>query len=57
MNILSSLFHRAEKRRVYSNLLQFDDHLLRDIGINRSDLFDMMAGARTAHPRGNRANA
>ena len=57
MNILTSLFRRAEKRRAYSDLLQLDDHLLRDIGVDRSDLHQMMAGTRTAHPLGRRSNA
>ena len=49
MTILSSLFRRAERRRAYTDLLQLDDHLLRDIGISRSDLHQMMAGSRTPH--------
>jgi len=57
MNILSSLFRRAEKRRAYIDMLKLDDHLLRDIGLNRSDLHDMMAGARTAHPKSGSSNA
>jgi uncharacterized protein YjiS (DUF1127 family) len=56
MNILSSLFRRAEKRRAYAELLQLDDHLLRDIGIERSDLQRMTAGSRTAHTRGHRGH-
>ena len=56
MNILSSLFRRSEKRRAYSNMLRLDDHLLRDIGINRSDLHQMMIGSRTAHTKGLRAH-
>lgn len=49
MNILSTLIRRAEKRRAYTDLLRLDDHLLRDIGLNRSDLHEMMNGSRTAH--------
>ena len=56
MNIISSLFRRSEKRRTYSDLLQLDDHLLRDIGVERSDLHLMMAGNRTAHTKGHRAH-
>jgi uncharacterized protein YjiS (DUF1127 family) len=56
MNILSSLFRRSEKRRAYSELLQLDDHLLRDMGINRFDLHRMMTDARTAHTKGTRAH-
>jgi uncharacterized protein YjiS (DUF1127 family) len=56
MNILSSLFRRSEKRRAYADLMQLDDHLLRDIGINRSDLHQMLNGTRTAHTKGHRTN-
>ena len=38
MNLFSSLFRRSEKRRTYADLLQFDDRMLRDIGVSRSDL-------------------
>ena len=57
MNIIASLLRRVEKRRAYVNLLQLDDHLLRDIGISRTDLHQMMNGARTAHLRGDRRDA
>ncbi len=57
MNIVTSLFRRAERRRAYTDLLQLDDHLLRDIGLNRGDLHQMMAGDRVAHGKGNRRNA
>ena len=56
MNIIASLFRRAEKRRAYTSLLQLDDHLLRDIGINRHDLQSMMHGTRTAHAKADRRN-
>lgn len=51
MNLFSSLFRRSEKRRAYSNLMQLDDRMLRDIGLTRSDLHEMMQGSRTAHTR------
>ena len=54
MNLFSSLFRRSEKRRTYASLMQMDDRLLRDIGISRSDLHQMMQGTRTAHTRRNR---
>lgn len=57
MNIIASLLRRAERRRGYVNLLQLDDHLLRDIGISRSDLHQMMNGSRTAQVRGDRRDA
>jgi len=44
MNVFSSLFRRAERRKVYADLLHLDDHILRDIGLTRSDVHDMMAG-------------
>jgi uncharacterized protein YjiS (DUF1127 family) len=51
MNLFSSLFRRSEKRRAYSNLMQLDDRLLRDIGLSRSDLHEMMQGSRTSRTR------
>lgn len=54
MNLFSSLFRRSEKRRAYSNLMQLDDRMLRDIGLSRSDLHEMMQGSRTAQRRRNR---
>ena len=51
MNLFSSLFRRSEKRRAYSNLMQLDDRLLRDIGLSRSDLHEMMQGLRTSRTR------
>jgi len=56
MNILSSLFRRSEKRRAYADMLQLDDRLLRDIGLSRSDLHQMMNGSRTAHTKTIRAH-
>lgn len=56
MNVLSALFRRSEKRRAYSDLLRLDDHLLRDIGLYRSDVHDLMAGSRIAR-RGTSTNA
>ena len=57
MSFLSDFFERAAKRRAYSDMLKLDDHLLRDIGVSRSDLHQMMAGSHTAHSKGNRRNA
>ena len=56
MNLFSSLFRRAEKRRTYSDLLQLDDRMLRDIGLTRSEIHRMMAGSRTAHTKGHRTH-
>ena len=52
ISLFSSLFRRSEKHRAYADMLQMDDRMLRDIGVSRSDLHRMMAGARTAHSRG-----
>ena len=56
MNIFTSLFRRSEKRRGYTSLLNLDDHTLRDIGLSRSDVRQMMAGTRTAHTKGHRSH-
>lgn len=46
-NLFSSLARRAGRRKIYADLLKLDDHLLRDIGLTRSDVHLMMSG-RTA---------
>jgi uncharacterized protein YjiS (DUF1127 family) len=56
MNLFSSLFRRAEKQRTFADLLRMDDHLLRDIGLSRSDLHLMASGSRTAHTKGTRTH-
>ena len=56
MNLLASLIRRSERRRADQSLMQLDDHLLRDIGLQRSDLHLMMAGTRTPHARGTRTH-
>ena len=56
MNLLASLIRRSERRRAYQSLMQLDDHLLRDIGLQRSDLHQMMTGSRTPHVKGNRTH-
>ncbi len=50
MSMISSLFRRAERRKTYADLLQLDDHLLRDIGLSRGDIRSMAHG-RTALSR------
>lgn len=57
MNIFASLRRGAEKRRAYVDLLRLDDHLLRDLGISRTDVHQMMNGSRTAHLRGDHRDA
>ena len=57
MSLLTTLFRRSEKRRMYASLMQLDDHLLRDIGLTRADLRARMVRTATseradAHARG-----
>ena len=49
-------FRRSYKRGASADLLDFDDRPLRDIGLIRSDIQHMMAGARTAHTKGDRTH-
>ena len=57
MNLFSSLFRRSEKHRAYTDLLALDDRLLRDIGLTRSDVHELMNGTRIPHGKGRRTNA
>lgn len=41
MNLFSTLFRRADRRRSMSALLELDDRLLADIGLSRNDLRQM----------------
>ena len=43
-NIFSSLARRAGRRKIYADLLKLDDHLLRDIGLDRAEVHMMMSG-------------
>ena len=43
-NVFSSLFRRSGRRKIYADLLRLDDHLLRDIGLTRTDVHQMMSG-------------
>ena len=56
ISLFSSLFRRSEKRRAYTDMLQMDDRMLRDIGVSRSDLHKMMTDSRTAHTTGIRSH-
>jgi uncharacterized protein YjiS (DUF1127 family) len=56
MNIITSLLRRAERRRALGSLLHLDDHLLRDIGVTRSDLHVMMHNSRSARLKANRGH-
>jgi uncharacterized protein YjiS (DUF1127 family) len=47
MSLLASLFRRAERKKIFADLIKYDDHLLRDIGLTRSDVA-LMRNARSA---------
>lgn len=55
MNFFSRLFLRARKRSEIAGLMALDDHLLRDIGLTRSDVADMINGG-SARRRSNVAH-
>lgn len=44
MGIINSLFRKASRRRIYADLLQLDDHMLRDIGLTRGDVHEIVSG-------------
>jgi uncharacterized protein YjiS (DUF1127 family) len=44
MNVFTSLVRRSQRRKVYADLMRLDDHILRDIGLTRQDVTDMMSG-------------
>lgn len=48
MSLLTSLFRRAERKKIFADLIKYDDHLLRDIGLTRSDVALMRAGRSAA---------
>jgi len=50
MSYISALFRRAERNKALSDLLKLDDHLLRDIGLTRTDLTLMRQGRHHASP-------
>lgn len=47
---LSSLFRRSDRKRVLTDLMKFDDHLLRDIGLTRGDLVAMRSSRHRSSP-------
>ena len=49
---MTSIFRRAERKRVLTDLMKFDDHLLRDIGLTRGDLALMRANRLATPSRG-----
>jgi uncharacterized protein YjiS (DUF1127 family) len=50
MSYLSGLFRRAERNKALSDLLKLDDHLLRDIGLTRTDVTAMRHSRHHASP-------
>ena len=52
MSYLSSLFRRAERNKALSDLLKLDDHLLRDIGLTRTDVTAMRHRHHASPSRG-----
>ncbi len=52
MSYISTLFRRAERKRVLSDLMMFDDRLLRDIGLTRTDVALMRANRLPTPGRG-----
>jgi uncharacterized protein YjiS (DUF1127 family) len=57
VNIISTLLRRSARRRAYAELLRLDDHLLRDVGLNRSDLRTAMIAGDVAGLTMSRAHA
>ena len=50
MSYLTTLFRRAERNKALSDLLKLDDHLLRDIGLTRTDITAMRQNRLHASP-------
>ena len=57
MPLLTSLRRRSEKRRMYADLMQLDNHLLRDIGLTRADLRARIVHVATANIDGAHARS
>ncbi len=57
MNLISTLLQRSRQRRMYTSLLQLDDHLLKDIGLNRADLRAQIIASQSASLVGNNARS
>ena len=47
---LTFMFRRSQRKRVLTDLMKFDDHLLRDIGLTRTDLAVMRSGRHHTSP-------
>ena len=52
MSYLTTLFRRAERNKALSDLLKLDDHLLRDIGLTRTDVTAMRSARRHGNASG-----
>ena len=52
MSYITTLFRRAERKRVLTDLMGFDDRLLRDIGLTRSDIALMRDNRQPSPGRG-----
>ncbi|MDI4666339.1 DUF1127 domain-containing protein [Xanthobacter autotrophicus] len=50
VNVAGAIARAAERRRVMVELSGLDDHMLRDIGLTRSDLRDAASGPVLADP-------
>lgn len=50
MNYFTDLFRRSQHKRALSDLLKLDDHLLRDIGLTRTDVTMMRANRNHSSP-------
>jgi uncharacterized protein YjiS (DUF1127 family) len=44
MGIINTLFRGAQRRKIYADLINLDDHLLRDIGLTRGDVNRIVSG-------------
>jgi uncharacterized protein YjiS (DUF1127 family) len=56
MNILGKFLRRAEKRRAYDHLMTLDSRMLRDIGLSRNDLHDIISGSGPARSKSHRTH-
>ena len=54
-SLVDMLLRSLKSRKHYARLQELDDYLLTDIGLNRADLRQLMAGDRIAHTQVGRA--
>lgn len=50
LGVVDAIGHAIERRQVMAELGRLDDHMLRDIGVTRSDLRDAAAGPLLGDP-------